>query len=444
MSRLLLVGVGIAALISTGVLLTSCEQATVSVADGYGAQPALPPPKSGLIPTINIAPAVGWPDGLTPVAADGFAVNEFAGGFDHPRWLHVLPNGDVLVAESNAPAKPEAKFSLKAWIMGLVMARAGAGVPSADRITLIRDADGDGVAETRAVFLENLHSPFGMALIRDVLYVANTDAIVKFPYVTGATSITVRGETFALLPGGPINHHWTKDVISSPDGTRLFATVGSNSNVGENGMPAEKDRAGVLEITLATGATRVFASGLRNPNGLAWQPNSGELWVAVNERDEIGSDLVPDYMTSVIDGGFYGWPYSYFGQNVDERLQPPRPDLVATAIAPDYALGAHTGSLGLAFNTGTLFPAKYSGGAFVGQHGSWNREPPSGYKVIYVPFSDGKPAGSPQDILTGFLNAAGDAMGRPVGVVFDRTGALLVADDVGNKIWRVSPVAGQP
>ena len=258
----------------------------MTVAEGYGARPALPAANPGLIPTVNIAPAVGWTDGATPVAADNFLVNEFAGGFDHPRWLHVLPNGDVLVAESNAPAEPDAKFSLKGWVMGLVMARAGAGVPSADRISLIRDADNDGEAEIRTVFLDTLHSPFGMSLIGDTLYVANTDAIVAFPYVTGATSIEAPGKTIAPLPAGPINHHWTKDLIASEDGTRLYATVGSNSNVAENGMPAEENRAAVLEITLATGATRVFASGLRNPNGLAWQPDSGALWVTVNERDE--------------------------------------------------------------------------------------------------------------------------------------------------------------
>ena len=404
----------------------------------------MPAPNPGLIPTVNIAPAVGWQDGATPVAADGFAVNEFAGGFDHPRWLHVLPNGDVLVAESNAPAKPDAKFSVKGWVMGKVMARAGARVPSADRITLIRDADGDGAAETRAVFLDNLHSPFGMALIGDTLYVANTDGIVAFTYVTDATSIKAPGKTIAALPAGPINRHWTKDVMASPDGTKLYATVGSNSNVAENGMPAEESRAAVLEITLATGKSWVFASGLRNPNGLAWQPDSGALWVAVNERDEIGSDLVPDYMTSVRDSGFYGRPYSYYGQIVDARVAPPRPDLVATAIAPDYALGAHTASLGLAFGTGELFPAQYSGGAFIGQNGSWNREPPSGYKVIFVPFSGGVPDGMPQDILTGFQNVQGDAMGRPVGVAFDSKGALLVADDVGNKVWRVVPATSPP
>ncbi|WP_426034766.1 PQQ-dependent sugar dehydrogenase [Cypionkella sp. TWP1-2-1b2] len=441
----ILLGSGVVVvLVSTGVLLTSCERATVSVAEGYGARPVLPAANPGLIPTVNIAPAVGWPDGTTPIATDDFSVNEFAGGFDHPRWLHVLPNGDVLVVESNAPAKPDTKFSLKGWVMGLVMARAGAGVPSADRISLVRDADNDGEAEIRTVFLDNLHSPFGMALIGGTLYVANTDAVIAFPYVTGATSIEATGTIVAPLPAGPINHHWTKDLIASRDGARLYATVGSNSNVAENGIPAEENRAAVLEITLASGASRVFASGLRNPNGLAWQPDSGGLWVAVNERDEIGSDLVPDYMTSLRDGGFYGWPYSYYGQTIDDRAQPPRPDLVASAIVPDYALGAHTGSLGLTFNTGSLFPAKYAGGAFVGQHGSWNREPPSGYKVIFVPFKDGAPTGAPQDILSGFLDADGDAMGRPVGVVFDRTGALLVADDVGNKVWRVVPETPQP
>ena len=444
MLKTLSVSVAAIAVLSTGVLLAFRERATVDASEGYGASPTLPAPNPGLLPTVNIAQAVGWQDGATPVAAAGFAVNEFAGGFDHPRWLHVLPNGDVLVAESNAPAKPDAKFSLKGWAMGLVMARAGAAVPSADRITLIRDADGDGIAETHATFLENLHSPFGMALIGDTHYVANTDAVVAFAYVTGATSITAPGTTIAPLPAGPINHHWTKDLIAGADGARLYATAGSNSNVAENGMPAELMRAAVLEITLATGATRVFASGLRNPNGLAWQPDSRALWVAVNERDEIGSDLVPDYMTSLRDGGFYGWPYSYYGQTVDDRVQPPRPDLVATALVPDYALGAHTGSLGLAFNTGTLFPAQYFGGAFIGQHGSWNREPPSGYKVIFVPFAKGRPNGMPQDILTGFLSPDGDAMGRPVGVAFDKTGALLVADDVGNKVWRVVPEADHP
>ena len=419
------------------------DTATLAAEDGYGATPTLPEPNATLVPTVNIAPAIAWPEGVTPVAAEGFAVNAFANGLDHPRWLHVLPNGDVLVAESNAPPKPAGNFSLRGVVLNAVMTRAGARVPSANRITLLRDANGDGIAETTSVFLENLNSPFGMALIGDTLYVANTDAIVAFDYVAGATQITGPGTTIADLPAGPINHHWTKDIIASPDGTMLYATVGSNSNVGENGIEKEENRAAVLEVDIATGTTRIFASGIRNPNGLSWQPDSGELWVTVNERDEIGSDLVPDYMTSVQDGGFYGWPYSYYGQTVDTRVDPPRPDLVATAIVPDYALGAHTGSLGLTFNDQALFPARYTSGAFIGQHGSWNRTPIAGYRVIFVPFVDGMPSGPPEPILTGFVDADQQAMGRPVGVAFHTTGALLVADDVGNVIWRVVPTTSQ-
>ena len=426
-------------LIPATLLLSSCERATVDEAAGFGPTPVLPQPNPGIIPTVNIAPASGWPVGTTPVAANGLAVNEFAGGLDHPRWLHVLPNGDVLVAESNAPPPSGPPPTLKDAVMGAVMKRAGAAVPSADRISLLRDADGDGVAEIHTSFLSHLHSPFGMALVGNTLYVANTDAIVAFPYKTGTTSISAAGTTVASLPAGPINHHWTKDIIASRDGRKLYATVGSNSNVGENGLAAEENRADILEIDLATGRQSIFASGLRNPNGLSWQPDSGALWVAVNERDEIGSDLVPDYMTSVRAGAFYGWPYSYYGGHVDTRVSPQRPDLVASAVVPDYALGAHTASLGLTFDKGALFPPRLGDGAFVGQHGSWNREPPSGYKVIFVPFADGKPSGKPQVILTGFLKANGDAMGRPVGVAIDKPGALLVADDVGNKVWRVVP-----
>ncbi len=418
------------------------DTAKLAAADGYGPAPVLPKPNPTLVPTVNIAPAIRWPSGITPSAASGFTVNAYARGLDHPRWMHVLPNGDILVAESNAPAKPDEKFSLRNVAMKAVMQRAGARVPSANRITLLRDADGDGVAEFASTFLENLNSPFGMALIGDVLYVANTDAIVAFAYTEGATKITGPGRMIAALPAGPINHHWTKDIIASPDGTKLYATVGSNSNVGENGMENEVRRAAVLEVDIATGTTRIFASGIRNPNGLSWQPDSGELWVAVNERDEIGSDLVPDYMTSVQDGGFYGWPYSYYGQTVDARVNPPRPDLVETAIAPDYALGAHTGSLGLAFNDKALFPPRYAKGAFIGQHGSWNRRPISGYQVIFVPFKDGMPSGPPEPILTGFVDAEQQAMGRPVGVAFHTSGALLVADDVGDVIWRVVPAPG--
>jgi glucose/arabinose dehydrogenase len=421
--------------------LAACNdpQDTVTAEQSFGPSPTLPEPQQSWLPTVNIATATGWAAGDKPKAANGMAVNAFATGLDHPRTVYVLPNGDVLVAESNAPPKPDDARGAKGFIYKQVQKWAGAGVPSANRITLLRDADGDGVAETRSIFLKDLNSPFGMVLVGDDFYVANADAIVKFPYSTGDTKIDAPGTKVADLPGGPINHHWTKDLAASPDGTKLYATVGSNSNIGENGIEAETNRAAVLEVDRASGATRVFASGLRNPNGPSWQPQSGELWVTVNERDEIGDDLVPDYMTSVKDGGFYGWPYSYFGQHVDTRVEPQRPDLVAQAIVPDYALGAHTASLGLAFNTGNLFPQEMAGGAFIGQHGSWNRKPRAGYKVIFVPFTDGKPTGKPRDVLTGFLNASGEAQGRPVGVRIDKQGALLVADDVGNAIWRVTP-----
>jgi glucose/arabinose dehydrogenase len=419
------------------------EPANTAVAEQtFGPTPTLPAPEKSWIPTINIANATGWPAGGKPRAAGGMAVNAFATGLDHPRTLHVLPNGDVLVAESNAPPKPDGDGGgIKGFVFRQALKWAGASVPSPNRITLLRDADGDGVAEFKSVFLAGLNSPFGMALVGDDLYVANSDAIVKFPYRAGDTRITTPGVKLAELPAGKINHHWTKDLVASPDGTKLYATVGSNSNVGENGLEAEDNRAAVLEVDRLSGATRVFASGLRNPNGPAWEPKTGALWVVVNERDELGNDLVPDYMTSVKDGAFYGWPYSYFGQHVDDRVNPQRPDLVAKAIAPDYALGAHTASLGLAFNTGSLFPPELAGGAFVGQHGSWNRKPRAGYKVIFVPFADGRPSGKPQDVLTGFLNDSGEAQGRPVGVALDKQGALLVADDVGNAVWRVTPAA---
>ena len=417
------------------------EQETATVGQTFGPSPALPEPETSVFPTVNIAKAIGWPEGGKPVAARGMAVSAFATGLDHPRTLLVLPNGDVLVAETNAPKRPEENTGIKGLITKLVMTRAGADTQSANRITLLRDANGDGVAETRSVFLEGLNSPFGMALVGDDFYVANCNAIMKFPYSSGDTRITAPGVKVADLPAGPLNHHWTKDLTAHPDGTRLYATVGSNSNIGENGMDKETNRAAVLEIDRTSGKSRVFASGLRNPNGPAWQPQSGALWVVVNERDELGNDLVPDYMTSVKDGGFYGWPYSYYGHHVDARVQPQRPDLVAKAIVPDYALGAHTASLGLAFNTGKLFPPEMANGAFVGQHGSWNRKPHSGYKVIFVPFANGMPSGKPQDVLTGFLTDEGEARGRPVGVAIDRQGALLVADDVGNAIWRVTPAA---
>lgn len=322
--------------------------------------------------------------------------------------------------------------------MGKVMGRAGATVPSANRITLLRDSNHDGVAETRTRFIENLNSPFGMTLVGNDLYVADTDRLLRFNYVEGQTSITAKPLKVIDLPGGTLNHHWTKNVIASQDGSTLYVTVGSNSNVGENGLDQEQGRAAIWEVDRATGNQRIFASGLRNPNGMAWEPSSGKLWTAVNERDEIGSDLVPDYITSVKDGGFYGWPFSYYGQHVDVRVSPQDPALVAKAIVPDYAVGPHTASLGLAFAEGSTLPAPFTNGAFIGQHGSWNRKPHSGYKVIFVPFSGGKPSGQPVDVLSGFLNQDEEAMGRPVGVVIDRQGNLLVADDVGNKVWRVS------
>jgi glucose/arabinose dehydrogenase len=371
----------------------------------------------------------------------GLTVYAFAVGLEHPRWLYVLPNGDVLVAETNAPPTPEDSQGIKGWIMGWVMAKAGAGVPSANRITLLRDTDGDGVAETRTVFIEGLNSPFGMALIGNDFYVANTDTVVKFPYAVGETRISQPGTKVLDLPAGHINHHWTKNLVASPDGSKFYVTVGSNSNVAENGMDQEVGRAAIWEVDLKGGGHRIFASGLRNPNGLAWEPLTGFLWAVVNERDELGSDLVPDYLTSVPVSSFFGWPYSYFGQHLDERVQPQRPDLVAKAKIPDYALGSHTASLGLAFSQNKAWPAPFDNGFFIGQHGSWNREPRSGYRVIFVPFKAGKPSGEPLNVLTGFVSADGDAFGRPVGVAMDKRVALLVADDVGNTIWRVLPTS---
>ncbi|RDL13698.1 MULTISPECIES: sorbosone dehydrogenase family protein [Pseudomonas] len=419
--------------------LAACgESSSLQVIDGTGPSPKLPEPNKTLIPTVNIAPAVGWPAGGKPTAAAGTQVAAFAEGLDHPRWLYVLPNGDVLVAETNAPPKPDDSKGVRGWVMEKVMGKAGAGVPSPNRITLLRDADHDGVAETRTVFLQNLNSPFGMTLVGNDLYVADTDRLLRFNYEPGATEIKTQPIKVVDLPGGTLNHHWTKNVIASKDGSKLYVTVGSNSNVGENGLDKEEGRAAIWEVDRATGNHRIFASGIRNPNGLAWEPTSGALWTAVNERDEIGSDLVPDYITSVKDGGFYGWPFSYYGQHVDVRVEPQNPDLVAKAIAPDYAVGPHTASLGLTFAEGNKLPAQFKEGAFIGQHGSWNRKPHSGYKVIFVPFAAGKPTGQPVDVLTGFLDKDENALGRPVGVVIDQQGGLLVADDVGNKVWRVS------
>lgn len=423
--------------------LAGCgEMARLPIDAGIGPDPQLPEPNKTLIPTVNVATVVPWPAGTQPSSAPGTVVKAFATGLEHPRWLLVLPNGDVLVAETNAPPKPDDGKGFRGWVMKLLMKRAGAATPSANRITLLRDADGDGVAETRSVFAQGLTSPFGMALIGDQLYVANSDALVRYTYRSGETTLSGAPQKVVDLPAGTLNHHWTKNVIASPDGSKLYVTVGSNSNVGENGMAAEEGRAAIWEVDARSGAHRVFASGLRNPNGMAWEPGTGTLWTVVNERDEIGSDLVPDYLSSVRDGGFYGWPYSYYGQHVDERVQPQRPDLVARAVKPDYALGPHTASLGLAWSQANSLPAPFARGVFIGQHGSWNRNPHSGYKVIFVPFDGAKPSGAPLDVLSGFLDPeSGVAHGRPVGVALDKRGALLVADDVGNVIWRVSRAA---
>jgi glucose/arabinose dehydrogenase len=403
-----------------------------------GPSPALPAPDKKAIPIVQVAEARGWPPGMKPRAPEGVQVNAFATGLTHPRWLYTLPNGDVLVAETNAPERPQDGKGIKGKVMRKMQAKAGAAVPSPNRITLLRDADGDGVAEMRTEFLTGLNSPFGMALVGNTLYVANTDAIMKFPYTPGDTHISATGVKLSDLPGGEINHHWTKNIIASPDGSKLYATVGSNSNAAENGIDAEQGRAAIYEVDLATGEKQLFASGMRNPNGMAWEPKSGSLWTVANERDELGEDLVPDYLTSVKQGAFYGWPYSYYGQHVDQRVKPQRPDLVSRARPPDYSLGSHVAALGLAYAEQSALPQQLNQGMFIGEHGSWNRAVPSGYKVVFVPFADGKPSGPPLDVLTGFVSDKGEAWGRPVGVALDQRGALLVADDVGNTVWRAS------
>jgi glucose/arabinose dehydrogenase len=406
-----------------------------------GPAPTLVSPDPSLIPTVNIATAKGWPANGQPVAAAGLRVTRFADGLQHPRWIYTLPNGDVLVAETDAPPKPDDGKGVRAWVMKKVMKKAGSGEPSANRITLLRDTNGDGVVDVRTVFLHDVNSPFGMALAGNDLYVAATDALLRFPYRPGDTSIAAPPTKVVDLPAGTINHHWTKNVIASLDGSRLYVTVGSNSNVAENGIESETGRAAIWEVDPKSGTHRVFASGLRNPNGMAWEPQTRTLWAAVNERDELGSDLVPDYMTAVRDGAFYGWPYSYYGQHVDARVKPQRPDLVAKAVVPDYALGAHTASLGLSGPGGAALPDAYRNGMFVGRHGSWNRKPRSGYDVVFVPFANGKPEGEPLPVLSGFVTDDGVANGRPVGVAIAKDGALLVADDVGDAVWRVTAAA---
>jgi glucose/arabinose dehydrogenase len=409
------------------------EQATT------GSSPQLPAPNKSMLPTVHIASAKSWDKGETPKAATGLQVGAFASGLQHPRWLLVLPNGDVLAAESDGPPRPEDGKGPKGWIYQTVQKIAGSGTESANRITLLRDRDGDGVAEIKTVFIKGLNSPFGMALIGHDLYVANTDSIMKYAYQDDATEITAPGEKVVDLPGGPLNHHWTKTIIASRDGTKLYATVGSNSNAGENDLEVEGDRARILEIDLASKQVRPFATGIRNPNGMGWSQD-GVLWTVANERDELGSDLVPDYLTSVKDGAFYGWPFSYWGQHVDDRVKPQNPEMVAKAIQPGYALGNHVAPLGMTFADGARLPQQYSNGVFIGEHGSWNRKPYSGYKVVFVRFDNNKPTGEPADVLTGFVDE-GRARGRPVGVAIGRDGSLLVADDVGGTVWRVSSTA---
>jgi len=422
----------------SALVMSACgESAKHDISAGMGAQPTLPEPVKTLIPTVHVAAVVGWNNANKPNTAPGLKVSAFAAGLEHPRWLYELPNGDILVAETNFEMQG-LEGSIKGWFAKYFLTKAGATGVSPDRISLLRDADGNGEAETKTTFIEGLHSPFGMALIGNTFYVANADSIVSFPYKNGESSIKTAPTKLIDLPGLPLNHHWTKNILANADGTKLYVTVGSNSNIGENGMDIEKDRAAILEVDIQAKNYRTYASGLRNPNGLAWESETKQLWTVVNERDEIGSDLVPDYLTSVQENGFYGWPYSYYGQHVDQRVQPQNPELVAKAIKPDYALGAHTASLGLADAKGNHLGAQYAQGMFIGQHGSWNRRPYSGYRVIFIPFAGGKPSGKPIDVLTNFIDANGDAQGRPVGVLVQKTGSLLVADDAGNRVWRVS------
>jgi len=424
-------------LLTTALMLAACgHKPSGPVSHAQGPNPRLDQPRTTALPTVNVAKGEGWPAGKTPVAAPGLQVNEFAGQLTHPRSLLLLPNGDVLVAESDSPGTDRTGGGVRGTIQELLMKKAGSDQGSANRISLLRDSDGDGIAETKVPLLTGLYSPFGMAFANGELFVANADGIVAYRFQPGQTRIDDRPRHVTNLPSG-YNHHWTKAMVASPDGRFLFVGVGSNSNAGENGLAMEQGRAAVWMVDARTGAYRIFASGIRNPVGIAWNPWSKYLWVAVNERDELGDNLVPDYITSVKDGAFYGWPWSYYGNHVDARVKPARPDMVAKAIVPDYALGSHVAPLGLAFSTGQTLGARFTRGAFVGEHGSWNRKEASGYQVVFVPFAGAQPSGRPVPILTGFR--VGDtAYGRPVNVMIARDGSLLVADDVGGKVWRVS------
>jgi glucose/arabinose dehydrogenase len=418
-------------------VLAACSENPADPSAQIGPNPNLPEPKLSLFPKIRTASVLPWKKGEMPTVAHGLKIDAIATDLEHPRSLYVLPNGDVLVVESKSPSIEPVKRP-KDMVMHWVESRAtsGSGNQKSNRITLVRYG-ADGAPQSRSVFLDNLYSPFGVALVGNDLYVANTDAIVRYPYNTGDTKITAPGTVLTRLPGGPIDHHWTKSLVASRDGQLLYVGVGSNSNITERGMQAEENRAAIWEVERATGRWRIFASGLRNPNGLTFEPQMGALWTVVNERDELGPDLVPDYLTSVKEGGFYGWPYSYYGRHLDARVHPQRPDLVEKAIVPDYSLSSHVAPLGLAFNTGTALPEQYRAGAFVGEHGSWNRRVFNGYKVVFIPFTNGQPSGMAQDVVTGFLES-GKARGRPVGVAFDNSGALLIADDAGNTVWRVA------
>jgi glucose/arabinose dehydrogenase len=439
MRRHILAVLGIFVLLAAGVFfyLSRPDKARLPVEAVMGVRPNITPPRTQWLPTIGVASVVGWQNGAKPTAATGLQVQPFASGLDHPRWLTRLPNGDVLVAETNSP--PRKGGGIQGWVMRLLMGRAGAGTPSANRITLLRDANGDGVAETKTALLTGLNSPFGMALVGPWLYVANTDALVRVPYTPGQTKITAKPELVVKLPGG--GNHWARNVVAAPNGKTLFVTVGSASNIAEKGLEAERFRANILEVFPEAKTFRVYTAGLRNPNGLAFEPRSGRLWTVVNERDMLGSDVPPDYMAAVDLGDNFGWPWYYWGGYPDQRVEPRNPALQEYSKRPDYALGAHTASLGLAFAGDAKLGARFGNGVFVSQHGSWNREPAAGYKVLYVPFGANgfpDPRAKPIDVLTGFLNGNGEAQGRPVGVITDATGALLVADDVGNVIWRVS------
>ncbi|MDZ4089442.1 MAG: sorbosone dehydrogenase family protein [Tabrizicola sp.] len=447
----LMTGIALAAVLSASV--QAQDQARdkaqdFDISSQIGPDPVLPEPQyHDLLPGMNVGEVVGWDQGETPTVPEGLTITAYATDLVNPRTVHTLPNGDVLVVQSKAPAgKP--KFRPKDYIRGWIMSMAagGGGGPQKDTnlITLLQDPNRDGVVDARHDLLTGLNSPFGLAWIDDTLYIALADGVVSYPYALGETAITAEPDLVTLLSGGPLNHHWTKDLALSPDGTKLYASVGSNSNAGENGIELERGRAAIFQIDRATGASRMFASGLRNPNGLIFHPETGVLWAVINERDELGPNLVPDYMTSVVEDGFYGWPYSYYGQHVDERVRPQRPDLVQAAIQPDYALSSHVAALGLVFTQGSAMPEEFANGAFVGQRGSWNREEFNGYKVSYVPFRDGKPDGMLQDVVTGFLLPEEEQVrGRPVGLGIDGTGALLIADDAGNTVWRVAAADGR-